>query len=554
MARSQEFIQGELDALMDAAPNAAPEFVAEYAIVMLAQQDIGNRERNRARLLEEVPGIDVEKFDQALEAQLQARPFDDYIPDDDDRTTTLPAQGFGEAPSSSSRAEEQNWVPFPTGVLPASAAEFVRKASSALQCDESMVAVPALAVAAGSIGNRRHTSLKHSWTEAGCVWAAVVAESGSRKTPAIKEVTLPLREHEADELAAYRRNCDQHKADELAWRDITPASGRGPRPEPPPEPKRLLVNDATVEALVPILQANPGGLLLYMDELAGLFSGFDQYKGGRGNDSQHFLQMWSGGAIINDRKNHAPMSVKNALLSVVGGIQPEILTRAVSHAHIENGMASRFLLCMPPERVARWSADEDISLRIRAGWAKTLKQLRELELGPDGSPVLLPLTPDAEKVWAIFHNDCEERKRHSTGAYRYSVAKLQGYCARIALTLQLLEDHKATSINTLAMERAVALMDWFRHEARRVYGRLTESNGERHLRELAEWLVSRGKPVTARDVTRGLRRYQVRGGSETANLHLHELTEEGVVVKQERPSSTGTWEYFIKPAEQETEL
>tara|TARA_B100002003_G_scaffold245546_1_gene273517 strand:+ start:146 stop:1249 length:1104 start_codon:yes stop_codon:yes gene_type:complete len=367
-----------------------------------------------------------------------------------------------------------------------------------------------------------------------------------------------VRRTEHETIEVYRRDFDQYESDQDEWKLLTPSQKRRTeRPSPPSPPKRELVSDATVESLIPILQANESGLLLFKDELSGLFSSFDQYKGGKGSDSQQFLEMWSGGTIINDRKGDAPQSVRNAVVSICGGIQPSVLARAISR-HIENGMAARFLFCMPPDRAAKWDRKNDISLRVRAGWAKTLKQLTELELGPDGLPVSLSLAPEAETSWALFHNEYEEHKQGAVGAYRYAVSKLQAYGARLALVCALLEDHNATSIDAVAMERAIGIADWFRREARRVYTIINENSGERMLRELTQWLAIQDGPVTLRDVTRGPRAYRGAEGSERARAHLEELLGVGAIYKQERlsgsPGGRPTWEFGVTPDQVEVEL
>src|SRR5204863_9671509 len=47
------------------------------------------------------------------------------------------------------------WRPFPTDALPEPWAELVRQGAAALGCDKSYLALPALAVIAGAVGNTR---------------------------------------------------------------------------------------------------------------------------------------------------------------------------------------------------------------------------------------------------------------------------------------------------------------------------------------------------------------------------------------------------------------
>jgi hypothetical protein len=87
------------------------------------------------------------------------------------------------------------------------------------------------------------------------------------------------------------------------------------------------------EALAPILQANPRGLLLARDELAGWIGSFDRYanKGKASADSANWLSMFNAENITVDRKTGFPRTihVPRAAVCVVGGIQPAILRRAL---------------------------------------------------------------------------------------------------------------------------------------------------------------------------------------------------------------------------------
>jgi len=72
----------------------------------------------------------------------------------------------------------------------------------------------------------------------------------------------------------------------------------------------------------------------------------------------------------------------------------------------------------------------------------------------------------------------------------------------------------------------VVLTRWFGHEARRVYGILSESDEARESRRLAEWIERKGGTVTPRDLTHGLREY--RGEPEEAERGLAALVADGV--------------------------
>ena len=142
-----------------------------------------------------------------------------------------------------------------------------------------------------------------------------------------------------------------------AWRKTGHENGEPP-PLPPDKPTsgRCWCSDTTVEALAQILGDAPRGILVIRDELSGLLRGFDQYKSSKGADVAHFLEMHRAGHLLVDRKtgDRSTISVPRAAVSIAGGIQPEILRRALGEENFENGLAARFLMAMPPRRAKLW--------------------------------------------------------------------------------------------------------------------------------------------------------------------------------------------------------
>ena len=132
-----------------------------------------------------------------------------------------------------------------------------------------------------------------------------------------------MRDYEA-ELAHYEKALAEWKRDKNT-------TGEPPTKPEAPQAERCIVSDTTVEALAPLLLANPRGLLLARDELAGWIGSFDRYAGGKGGaDAAHWLSMHNGESIVVDRKTGIPRTiyVPQAAVCVCGGIQPAILHRA----------------------------------------------------------------------------------------------------------------------------------------------------------------------------------------------------------------------------------
>jgi hypothetical protein len=82
--------------------------------------------------------------------------------------------------------------------------------------------------------------------------------------------------------------------------------------------------------------------------------------------------------------------------------------------------------------------------------------------------------------------------------------------------------------------RVLSWRKWFKHEARRVYAMLDESDAERDERRLADWIGGKGGTVTPREVQQGCRWLKEPGAAEAA---LEELVKAGRGTWRDAPTT-----------------
>lgn len=412
---------------------------------------------------------------------------------------------------------------FPTETLPWQVARYVMAAARSIGVDDSMVGLPVLACLAGVIGNRRRVRLKADWVEPAIIWGAVVSPSGTRKTPALSEVTRPLRHAEAEAIQDEQARRSEYEAELQRWKEAG-RSKRGERPTEPPPRARLLVSDVTVEALALRLSHSPAGVLLYRDELAGWIRSFGQYKGRQSGDTQAWLEMHRAAPIIVDRRGSDTLSVRRAAVSVIGTVQPEVLAAVLSGEHMSDGLAARLLFVIPPVRAARWT-DDEIGDELRREWGALLGELAGMPY--DDEPVDLPLSPRALARYRRFHDEQSERAVDAdTDPLSAAASKIVGYAARLALIVTLAADPGASVVDDQAMSTGIDLASWFAGAAESVYERLRERPEDAQRRRLVDWIRTQGGRVTARRVAHGPRVY--RGNPGLATMALDELVELGI--------------------------
>jgi len=120
------------------------------------------------------------------------------------------------------------WRDFPSIVSPSPVWQYVDEAAIAMDVDRSMIGVPLLAGLASAIGTTRRLQLtpgRRGWYVYPIIWAGVVSESGTKKSPALDIAMESLRriddrlENESElELEQYERDKIIYDASLAEWK------------------------------------------------------------------------------------------------------------------------------------------------------------------------------------------------------------------------------------------------------------------------------------------------------------------------------------------------
>lgn len=452
----------------------------------------------------------------------------------------------GPGRSGAGAARVPAFTPFPLEALPEPVRSYVREGAVAIGCDPSYIALPMLSALASAIGNSRKLALKRSWKVPAVVWAVIVGESGTVKSPAIELATrfIKARQHRAmkehaDAMELWKVEHERFKRDREKFK-----RSKGVLDEPPIEPEqpvavRNWTDDPTTEALAQILAQNPRGVILARDELSGWFGSFDRYVAGKGGDAAKWLEMFEGRSLMIDRKTSGTTYIPRASVCVTGGIQPGVLQRSLGVENFENGLAARFLFAMPPRTPKQWteadvSADTEHRVELVFDWLFTLEPDYQ-----DGDPVprLVSLSAEAKTAFVAFVNDHGLEQSKRVGAESAAWAKLEGYAARLALVIHLSRwaagaDCDTDCVERVDVEAGILMVRWFAREAERLYALSGAAGGGGSLAAasqhaaLIENVVKRGGSVSVRDiVVSGPQPY--RGDSAATEAALRALVEAG---------------------------
>jgi hypothetical protein len=426
--------------------------------------------------------------------------------------------------------------PFPVAALPGGMREFVEQLAASLGCDPAFTAVFALPIAGALIGNTRLIELKETWREPAVIWSMLVSDSGTMKSPVLRQVCDELATMQAELLTEYEKAETMYDAQLQEWAD---GKGQGPKPRPPLA-QRVTISDTTVEALATVLNENPRGVLVVRDEMTGWISSFTRYANGVGGDLPIWLELFNAGQMTVDRKTtqKRTLFVPRAFVGLTGGVQPAVLARVLKPEHFESGLVARILLAMPPRRVKKWNTTT-LSGEVVQGWRALMRGLRQLDFEPGTKePVVLRLCSDARVRFARFYDEWAHRQAKCTAELASAMAKLEAYCARLTLVHHVVESltlgiDDRGSVGEESVEAGATLMMWFADECQRIYATLRESEQTRDQRAALELMRERIPPqISTREIARSGRRFR---GAGTAQALLESLIEAGFV--REVPSA-----------------
>ncbi len=352
-----------------------------------------------------------------------------------------------------------------------------------------------LVAASVAIGNAFAAKYKNRQVYPPILYTAVVGFPSSGKSPGIDFGTYPITEIEKRYRRDYRDSMERWK--EAAFK----ASVSGDKEPPRPKSQDILINDATVEAINATLQNNPKGLLMYQDELKGWVNSMNTYR--KGSDLEYWLSVWSGKPSKVSRTGRDSMFIPHPFVSVIGGIQPGVLQSLANDGKADNGFLARILFAYPDEMRApeeTFQEPDETVFELYEGIITWINNLpNDIEIGegdalPSVNRIEVPLSQKAKEIYIAFLNEyTREMNESDSEAIKGILGKLKQYCLRLSLVLEFLEmacqaapgpndtmgwDQvdieyvRKMAIGSESMERAIAMITYFRRSAFKVVERL----------------------------------------------------------------------------------
>lgn len=372
-------------------------------------------------------------------------------------------------------------IAFPLDILPEPFGRLTKEYARALQVRLEVMAMAFMTVISGAIGNSVVLRVKASWETAAFLWFAIIGTTGTGKSHAAEKIMKPVKYLQAKESKRHKELEKEYKKELANYK-----AKSGEYPQEPPAKRHYWTANFTIEALIPMYQADARGLIIYVDELAGLIKGLNQYKSS-GNDKENLISLFNATDLKSDRKTGSGES-NNSGAAVIGGIQPAIVNTVFRDADFNNGLIYRFIPMIVEPTPQKFSLDS-INEASEETWAQAVNWMYAIPLGIDTEsgkilPHTLTLDPEALEAWRVFHDRYSQSEMFVSLKFRGYLPKLRGYCLKFMAVLHIMEGYQKDTLSLIVSKdtviAAIRLTDYFAGQALKLITGATEEKNPYH--------------------------------------------------------------------------
>lgn len=416
-----------------------------------------------------------------------------------------------------------------------------------------------------ALGATYRIHIKGDWSTHAALYIILVGKPGLGKTPPLEAALKPIRDYD------YAKYLEFDAAMKLYEAGKSTCKGKGSDgdSEGMEKPKlvKTIVSDFTPEALIYSHSLNLRGILIYVDEILGMFNSANRYSNGQ--LIEQILTAWSGGAIDVTRINSKSIHIERPNINIIGTTQTARVKELLQKGYKDNGLIDRILLVMPKEQeIPCWQLNEESSsdeenqvkeeqrmTKASKQWADIVNKVLELTFNPvedsdDLVPRMLYMNREAKEVFYGWRNDMVSKQNAKTeddyDNEETRFAKQDSNVARLALIIQVMryacgESH-LQYVDADSIRSAIALSEYFEDSYNRVQLGVAEATSSTPAKEMLDFLGNEFATKDAEaygEMTKISRRTVMNYLKELCDNGLVRKLKKGVYVKVE----------YVKPAD-----
>lgn len=320
-----------------------------------------------------------------------------------------------------------------------------------------------------AIGNAVNIRIRGGWISNSALYMILIGRPGTGKTPPLDFAFRPIRKHDAQAVKQFKLEMEQYN--NLIESNKGKKENTTPLPDKPIL-QRTIISDFTPEALMRALDGNHRGVVVYVDEIMGMFNAVNQYS--RGQLIEQLLTAFSGKPLdISRCSMPVPIHIEYPFINIVGTMQITRMHELIEKGYKENGLLDRIIFVYPSsQEISDWQLDEDSSFasfeKYSNMWESIFNKVIDLPFSDnDNVQSILDFSPEAKAYFTNWRNNAIRavNQIQDDGLVDSRVIKAPMITARLALVLQILrwacgEVHK-DFVDIDSTKSAIALSKYF---------------------------------------------------------------------------------------------
>ena len=330
------------------------------------------------------------------------------------------------------KEEKGNEYKFPVNIFPPVLQKLIHEAKASCNFPESYMGASMLLTLSTAIGNTCTLKIKNNRVERPVIFLHLVGEPGSVKSHPLRFALQPIINRDIKSRLRFQKELDGYQ-EELQ---------KGGNPEKPKCSQRF-VQDATPEALVKIIAANPSGVCNYCDEVSLFFNNLNRYSKG-GFDSM-MLSLFDCLPIFMDRSGtDVKVTIVNPFANIAGTIQLDVFVKLYKGHLTENGFLHRIMAVYNdgPDELP-YDSELEIPSELQEKWSNVINSILKLEDGfkEFATPAEYTLSEEAKGIYSIWSRNTTDRVNMvEPHEMRGFFQKIKSYVYRVALILQVAKE------------------------------------------------------------------------------------------------------------------
>lgn len=209
-----------------------------------------------------------------------------------------------------------------------------------------------------AIGNAVNIRIRGGWISNSALYMILVGRPGMGKTPPLDFAFRPIRKHDAKIIKQFKLDMEHYNS--LVENSKAKKDNSSPLPDKPIL-RRTIISDFTPEALMRALDDNQRGIVVYVDEIMGMFNAVNQYS--KGQLIEQLLTAFSGKPLDISRCSiPVPIHIEHPFINIVGTMQTTRMHELIEKGYKDNGLIDRIIFVYPSsQEISDWQLDEDSS-------------------------------------------------------------------------------------------------------------------------------------------------------------------------------------------------